>query len=143
MVVHTLHRRVSEGIRPQNAVPVEFPRGHYCVYPDHHPLDCPVCDKGGECPLQDITMGWGPGKSRVIDEKRHFRKPIELSPLVAIDRERCILCYRCVRFSQEDFEDPVMQLHNRGRDVWNFRRTLPTSTAPAAATPPISARWVR
>jgi NADH-quinone oxidoreductase subunit G len=80
----------------------------------NHPLDCPVCDKGGECPLQDITMGWGPGKSRVIDEKRHFRKPVELSPLVAIDRERCILCYRCVRFSQEVSEDSQLQLLERG-----------------------------
>ncbi|HYC80174.1 MAG TPA: molybdopterin-dependent oxidoreductase, partial [Solirubrobacterales bacterium] len=80
----------------------------------NHPLDCPVCDKGGECPLQDITQGWGPGKSRVIDEKRHFPKPIELSPLVAIDRERCILCYRCVRFSQEVAEDEQLQLLERG-----------------------------
>ena len=80
----------------------------------NHPLDCPVCDKGGECPLQDISYGWGPGKSRVIDEKRHFEKPIELSPLVAIDRERCILCYRCVRFSQEVSEDAQLQLLERG-----------------------------
>jgi NADH-quinone oxidoreductase subunit G len=80
----------------------------------NHPLDCPVCDKGGECPLQDITQGWGPGKSRVIDEKRHFPKPVELSPLVAIDRERCILCYRCVRFSQEVSEDAELQLLERG-----------------------------
>jgi len=71
----------------------------------NHPLDCPVCDKGGECPLQDISFGWGAGRSRYIEPKRHFKKPIELSPLVAIDRERCILCYRCVRFSQEVAED--------------------------------------
>jgi NADH-quinone oxidoreductase subunit G len=80
----------------------------------NHPLDCPVCDKGGECPLQDITMGWGPGKSRFTDPKRHFEKPVELSPLVAIDRERCILCYRCVRFSQEVSEDSQLQLLERG-----------------------------
>jgi NADH-quinone oxidoreductase subunit G len=80
----------------------------------NHPLDCPVCDKGGECPLQDISMGWGPGKSRMTDNKRHFEKPIELSPLVAIDRERCILCYRCVRFSQEVAEDEQLQLLERG-----------------------------
>src|SRR3546814_8129261 len=80
----------------------------------NHPLDCPVCDKGGECPLQDITMGWGPGKTRFTDEKRHFPKPVELSPLVAIDRERCILCYRCVRFSQEVAEDEQLQLLERG-----------------------------
>ena len=103
MVVHTRTEQVKEA---QNAV-VEF----LLV---NHPLDCPVCDKGGECPLQDITMGWGPGKSRVTDPKRHFEKPLPLSPLVAIDRERCILCYRCVRFSQEISEDSQLQLLDRG-----------------------------
>jgi NADH-quinone oxidoreductase subunit G len=80
----------------------------------NHPLDCPVCDKGGECPLQDIAYGWGPGRSRFIEPKRHFKKPIELSPLVAIDRERCILCYRCVRFSQEIAEDYQLVFLERG-----------------------------
>jgi NADH-quinone oxidoreductase subunit G len=80
----------------------------------NHPLDCPVCDKGGECPLQDVAMGWGPGRSRYTDPKRHFQKPIPLSPLVKIDRERCILCYRCVRFSQEVAEDEQLQLLDRG-----------------------------
>ena len=103
MVVHT---RTDEVKSAQNAV-VEF----LLV---NHPLDCPVCDKGGECPLQDISMGWGPGKSRVTDPKRHFEKPLPLSPLVAIDRERCILCYRCVRFSQEVSEDAQLQLLERG-----------------------------
>jgi NADH-quinone oxidoreductase subunit G len=103
MVIHTRTDQVKEA---QSAV-VEF----LLV---NHPLDCPVCDKGGECPLQDITMGWGPGKSRMTDPKRHFRKPVELSPLVAIDRERCILCYRCVRFSQEVSEDSQLQLLERG-----------------------------
>jgi NADH-quinone oxidoreductase subunit G len=103
MVVHTKTDPVKQA---QNAV-VEF----LLV---NHPLDCPVCDKGGECPLQDIAMGWGPGRSRVTDPKRHFKKPLELSPLVAIDRERCILCYRCVRFSQEVAEDEQLQLLERG-----------------------------
>jgi len=103
MVVHTRTDQVKQA---QSAV-VEF----LLV---NHPLDCPVCDKGGECPLQDISMGWGPGQSRVIDEKRHFQKPVELSPLIAIDRERCILCYRCVRFSQEVSEDAELQLLDRG-----------------------------
>src|SRR3954469_4433283 len=94
MVVITTADRVKAA---QNAI-VEF----LLV---NHPLDCPVCDKGGECPLQDITFGWGSGRSRFIEPKRHFKKPLELSPLVAIDRERCILCYRCVRFSQEISED--------------------------------------
>ena len=103
MVVYTQTDRVKEA---QNAV-VEF----LLV---NHPLDCPVCDKGGECPLQDISMGWGPGRSRVTDPKRHFQKPIPLSPLIKIDRERCILCYRCVRFSQEVSEDEHLQLIERG-----------------------------
>jgi NADH-quinone oxidoreductase subunit G len=103
MVVHTRTEQVKEA---QSAV-VEF----LLV---NHPLDCPVCDKGGECPLQDISMGWGPGKSRFTDDKRHFQKPVELSPLIAIDRERCILCYRCVRFSQEVAEDEQLQLLERG-----------------------------
>src|SRR5437764_4205369 len=103
MVVHTQTERVRTA---QQAV-VEF----LLV---NHPLDCPVCDKGGECPLQDISYGWGPGTSRFIEPKRHFRKPLELSPLVAIDRERCILCYRCVRFSQEVAEDYQLVLLDRG-----------------------------
>lgn len=103
MVVHTQTARVREA---QNSV-VEF----LLV---NHPLDCPVCDKGGECPLQDITFGWGRGISRMVEPKRHFRKPVELSPLIAIDRERCILCYRCVRFSQEISEDYQLILNERG-----------------------------
>ncbi len=103
MVVHTQTARVRDA---QNSV-VEF----LLV---NHPLDCPVCDKGGECPLQDITFGWGRGISRMVEPKRHFRKPLELSPLIAIDRERCILCYRCVRFSQEVSEDYQLILHERG-----------------------------
>ena len=103
MVVHTQTQRVHDA---QRAV-VEF-------LLINHPLDCPVCDKGGECPLQDITYGWGPGTSRFVEPKRHFKKPLELSPLVAIDRERCILCYRCVRFSQEVAEDYQLVLLERG-----------------------------
>jgi NADH-quinone oxidoreductase subunit G len=107
MVVYTRTDRVIES---QSAV-VEF----LLV---NHPLDCPVCDKGGECPLQDIAMGWGPGRSRVTEPKRHFRKPLALSPLVRIDRERCILCYRCVRFSQEVAEDEQLQLLERGASTY-------------------------
>ncbi|MDO9356291.1 MAG: NADH-quinone oxidoreductase subunit NuoG, partial [Solirubrobacteraceae bacterium] len=84
----------------------------------NHPLDCPVCDKGGECPLQDISYGWGRGKSRAVEPKRHFTKPLELSPLIAIDRERCILCYRCVRFSQEVSEDHQLVLLDRAADTY-------------------------
>ena len=73
-----------------------------------------MCDKGGECPLQDISFGWGGGISRFIEPKRHFVKPLELSEKIAIDRERCILCYRCVRFSQEVAEDYQLVLLERG-----------------------------
>jgi NADH-quinone oxidoreductase subunit G len=107
MVVHTQTERVHHA---QNAI-VEF----LLV---NHPLDCPVCDKGGECPLQDITFGWGLGRSRFIEPKRHFEKPLALSPLIAIDRERCILCYRCVRFSQEVAEDYQLIFTDRGADTF-------------------------
>jgi NADH-quinone oxidoreductase subunit G len=80
----------------------------------NHPLDCPVCDKGGECPLQDRTFKFGPGETRFSEPKRHFPKPLDLSPLVAIDRERCITCYRCVRFSQEVAEDRQLTFQERG-----------------------------
>jgi NADH-quinone oxidoreductase subunit G len=107
MVVHTQTARVKEA---QEAI-VEF-------LLINHPLDCPVCDKGGECPLQDISFGWGGGRSRFIEPKRHFQKPLALSPLVAIDRERCILCYRCVRFSQEIAEDYQLVLEERGAHTY-------------------------
>ncbi|MDH3606836.1 MAG: NADH-quinone oxidoreductase subunit NuoG [Acidimicrobiia bacterium] len=80
----------------------------------NHPLDCPVCDRGGECPLQDQTMAYGPGESRFVEEKRHFEKPIEISELVLLDRERCILCARCTRFSDEVSGDPLIEFQDRG-----------------------------
>ncbi len=80
----------------------------------NHPLDCPVCDKGGECPLQDQTLAYGPGESRFIEEKRHFEKPIAISPLVNLDRERCILCDRCTRFAKEVAGDPLIHFQGRG-----------------------------
>ena len=80
----------------------------------NHPLDCPVCDKGGECPLQDQTLAHGPGETRFIEEKRHWAKPIELSSLVLLDRERCIQCARCTRFADEVAGDPQIDLVSRG-----------------------------
>jgi NADH-quinone oxidoreductase subunit G len=80
----------------------------------NHPLDCPVCDRGGECPLQDQTMAYGPGESRFVEEKRHFEKPIAISDLVLLDRERCILCARCTRFSEEISGDPLIEFQDRG-----------------------------
>jgi NADH dehydrogenase/NADH:ubiquinone oxidoreductase subunit G len=80
----------------------------------NHPLDCPVCDKGGECPLQDLTFRYGPGSTRMTFPKRTFEKPIPVSPTIALDRERCILCYRCTRFSESVAEDGQLVAVERG-----------------------------
>jgi len=80
----------------------------------NHPLDCPVCDKGGECPLQDQTIAYGPGESRFVEEKRHHAKPIPISENVYLDRERCILCDRCTRFAKEVAGDPLIHFTERG-----------------------------
>src|ERR1700758_413825 len=80
----------------------------------NHPLDCPVCDRGGECPLQDTTLSFGPGESRFVEEKRHFEKPIAISETVMLDRERCIQCARCTRFADEIAGDPLINLIDRG-----------------------------
>jgi len=79
----------------------------------NHPLDCPVCDRGGECPLQDQTFAFGPGESRFVEEKRHWAKPIPINPLVALDRERCIQCARCTRFADEVAGDPMIDFVGR------------------------------
>ena len=83
----------------------------------NHPLDCPVCDKGGECPLQDQTLTFGPGESRFVEEKRHWEKPIALSELVLLDRERCIQCARCTRFAAEVAGDAQIDFAMRGDEV--------------------------
>ncbi len=80
----------------------------------NHPLDCPQCDKGGECPLQDQALAHGPGDSRMVDRKRRYQKPIPISPQIALDRERCVLCARCTRFSAEISGDPFIELFERG-----------------------------
>ncbi len=83
----------------------------------NHPLDCPVCDKGGECPLQDQAMSHGPGETRFIEEKRHWAKPIDIGPLVALDRERCIQCARCTRFAAEVAGDATIDFAFRGDHI--------------------------
>jgi NADH-quinone oxidoreductase subunit G len=80
----------------------------------NHPLDCPVCDKGGECPLQDLTFRYGPGVTRMTLPKRTHDKPVEVSPLITLDRERCILCWRCIRFSEVVAGDQLLVAENRG-----------------------------
>ncbi len=83
-----------------------------------HPLDCPICDKGGECPLQNLTMAHGPGQSRFIfDEKFRLDKHIPLGDLIYLDRERCIQCARCVRFQDEVADDHVLGFFERGRHL--------------------------
>lgn len=83
-----------------------------------HPLDCPVCDKGGECPLQNLTMEHGSSESRfLIEDKKHFSKHVPLGELIYLDRERCIQCGRCVRFQKEIADDPVIHFFNRGRSL--------------------------
>ncbi len=83
-----------------------------------HPLDCPVCDKGGECPLQNLTMAHGPGQSRfLLDDKIHLAKHYPLGENIFLDRERCIQCGRCVRFQSEIAGDPVIGFSQRGRSL--------------------------
>lgn len=91
-----------------------------------HPLDCPVCDKGGECPLQNLTMRHGPGNSRFLfDEKQHLGKNIPLGELIYLDRERCIQCARCVRFQSDVVDDPVIGFYNRGRKLEIMSNSTP------------------
>ena len=84
----------------------------------NHPLDCPVCDKGGECPLQNLTMAFGSSESRYLfDDKQHLAKHVALGELIFLDRERCIQCGRCIRFQTEIAGDPVIGFYNRGRNT--------------------------
>ena len=80
----------------------------------NHPLDCPICDKGGECPLQDQTYTYGPGRSRFTEAKRDFAKPVSLGSVLVLDRERCILCWRCVRFGEIIAGDDALKGFERG-----------------------------
>ena len=105
MVVHTA--RTSELAAKGQSATMEF-------LLLNHPLDCPVCDKGGECALQDLSFRYGDGKTRMTFRKRSLEKPVPVSPTIALDRERCILCYRCTRFSQEVAEDEELVAVNRG-----------------------------
>ena len=80
----------------------------------NHPLDCPMCDKGGECPLQNQAMVNGQGESRFTGQKRTFEKPVPLSTSVLLDRERCVQCARCTRFAEQVAGDPLIELFERG-----------------------------
>ncbi len=80
----------------------------------NHPLDCPICDRGGECPLQENALSHGPGESRFFEEKRHFTKAKPLGPVLMLDRERCIVCARCTRFGDELAGDHALEFIERG-----------------------------
>ncbi|TDE91718.1 NADH-quinone oxidoreductase subunit G [Occultella glacieicola] len=105
MVVNTQHT---------SAVAEKAQRGQIEFLLVNHPLDCPVCDKGGECPLQNQAMSNGSATSRFVDIKRTFPKPIKISTQILLDRDRCILCQRCTRFSAEIAGDPFIDLQGRG-----------------------------
>jgi NADH-quinone oxidoreductase subunit G len=105
MVVHT--QATSEAAREAQVANLEF-------LLLNHPLDCPICDRGGECPLQDQALAFGPGESRFREAKRVFPKPLSLSPLVNLDRERCVLCARCTRFCDQISGDRFIELFARG-----------------------------
>ncbi len=83
----------------------------------NHPLDCPICDKGGECPLQDNTMEYGPGASKFVEAKRHKQKHYPISDLIMLDQERCILCWRCIRYLEEWEDKPQIGLFERGGET--------------------------
>jgi len=103
MIVHTKTERV-----------LKARRGTLEFLLINHPLDCPICDKGGECDLQDFTLRHGPGGTRFDQPKRHYLKPIPVSDRVMLDRERCILCQRCTRFSSEISMDNGLVMISRG-----------------------------
>jgi NADH-quinone oxidoreductase subunit G len=107
---------VNDGmvVRTDSTPAIEAQRSVLELLLINHPLDCPICDRGGECPLQDQALNFGPGRSRYREQKRHFRKPIALSELVMLDRERCVLCWRCVRFCREVSGDKEIELLDRG-----------------------------
>ena len=97
-----------------SAVADKAQRGNMEFLLINHPLDCPICDKGGECPLQNQAMSHGYAESRFTDEKRTYPKPINISANVLLDRERCVLCARCTRFSEQIAGDPFIALIERG-----------------------------
>jgi NADH-quinone oxidoreductase subunit G len=119
MLMPSCTARVTDGmvVDTQSAVVKKAQAGVLEYLLINHPLDCPVCDKGGECPLQDHTLAYGPGESRYVEEKRHFEKPIPISELVLLDRERCILCARCTRFSEEISGDPLIEFKDRANQT--------------------------
>ncbi|HZV78783.1 MAG TPA: NADH-quinone oxidoreductase subunit NuoG [Candidatus Binatus sp.] len=108
--------RVSEGmvVRTMSPKVAEGRRGVLEFLLLNHPLDCPICDKGGECDLQDFTMEYGPGASRLTEPKLHKPKRVDLGPTIVLDEERCILCRRCTRFDNEIAQERNLVVVERG-----------------------------
>ena len=108
--------QVSEGMVVRTGSPrvAEGRRGVLEFLLLNHPLDCPVCDKGGECDLQDFTMSYGPGASRLTEPKLHKPKAVDLGPTIVLDEERCILCRRCTRFDAEIAQERNLVVVERG-----------------------------
>src|SRR5512138_2030133 len=125
MVVHT---------QLTSAVAEKAQRGIMEFLLINHPLDCPMCDKGGECPLQNQAMSTGRSDSRFVEAKREYPKPINLSAQVLLDRERCVLCQRCTRFSDEIAGDKFIDLMERSANeqigVFRGDPDSPESDAP-------------
>ena len=119
-----LQTACTTAVRPEMVVHTNTPeviearRGVMEFLLTNHPLDCPVCDKGGECELQNLAYEYGPAESRYIEEKRHKRKAVPLGPTVIMDEERCVLCRRCVRYLEEWADDPLLDYMGRGCDTY-------------------------
>lgn len=110
----TLEAAEGMVVKTQSAMAVDGREGILEFLLINHPLDCPICDRGGECPLQDNAIKFGPGKSRFYEEKRHFKKPLPLGPVLMLDRERCIICARCTRFGELVAGDNALEFIDRG-----------------------------
>ena len=106
MVVHTKSQPVQE-VQEANLAFILL----------NHPLDCPICDKAGECPLQDQTLRFGPGISQLVEAKRLSKKNYDISDMIVLDQERCVLCWRCIRYLEEWEDKPQLGLHNRGNET--------------------------
>lgn len=110
----TLEATEGMVVKTQSAPSVEGRKAILEFLLINHPLDCPICDRGGECPLQEQALLYGPGTSRFFEEKRHFTKPLPLGPVLMLDRERCIVCARCTRFSDLISGDHALEFLDRG-----------------------------
>lgn len=110
----TLVATEGMNVKTESARAVDGRKGILELLLINHPLDCPICDKGGECPLQENALSHGPGKSAFFEDKRKFTKALPLGSVLMLDRERCIICSRCTRFGEEIAGDHALQMFDRG-----------------------------